>query len=208
MAISEEQPDSWTPFARWLHWTAAVALLVLVPVGYVMANTYGNPDPGVYRIHILASQIHQTLGLSLIALVIVRFGWRMTHPAPVADTAMAGWQLRLARVVQWALYGFLLVIPLLGWAALSSLADVPGFGPTQIWFFGHDGFGAGGMIPRIVPPVPYDAPQILSYSSLASAHRWLAYVAGAILTLHILGALRHHFILKDNVLRRMLGTKI
>tara|TARA_R110000787_G_scaffold16887_5_gene53290 strand:+ start:39525 stop:40070 length:546 start_codon:yes stop_codon:yes gene_type:complete len=181
---------------------------VLVPAGYIMANSYGNPDPDVHRVHILASQVHQTLGLLLIALVIFRLFWRLRHPAPALRAAMPDWQLRLARIVQWALYGFLLAIPLLGWAALSSLADVPGFGPTQIWFFGHDGFGAAGMIPRIVPPVPYDAPQLLSYSSIASAHRWLAYIAGGILTFHILGALRHHFILKDNVLRRMLGMKI
>ena len=205
--MSEKQSVEWTKTARWLHWAAAIAILVLVPAGYIMANSYGNPDPGVHKTHILASQVHQTLGLLLIVLMAFRLLWRLNHPVPVLRAPLPQWQVRLAQIVQWALYGLLLAIPLLGWAALSSLADIPAFGATQIWFFGHDGFGAGGVIPRIVPPVPYDAPQLLNYSSIASAHRWLAYLAGGILTLHILGALRHHFILNDNVLRRMLGKK-
>lgn len=207
MDISEQQPAGWTATARWLHWTVAIAILVLVPAGYIMANSYGNPDPEVYQTHILASQIHQTLGLLLIALVAVRFLWRLKHPAPALPAGVPQWQARMSRIVQWALYICLIVIPLLGWAALSSLADIPAFGPTQIWFFGHDGFGTGGMIPRLLPAVPYEGSDLLRYSSIASAHRWLAYGAGGILTLHILAALRHHFVLNDNVLRRMLGKQ-
>lgn len=207
MDISKIQPAAWTSTARWLHWAAAGAILVLVPAGYIMASSYGNPDPEIHQTHVLASQIHQTLGLLLIVLVVVRFVWRLKHPAPVLPAHVPRWQARLSRIVQWALYVCLLIIPLLGWAALSSLADIPAFGPTQIWFFGHDGFGADGMIPRLLPAVPYEGPDLLRYSPIASAHRWLAYIAGGILALHILGALRHHFILKDDILRRMLGMK-
>ncbi len=203
--MSQIQKAGWTKVARWLHWGMALAILVEVPAGFIMAYTYAPPGAPNEALHITASQIHHTLGLLLLAAVLFRMGWRAGHPAPALPSTTPP-SIRIpAGIVQFLLYLLLLLIPLSGWAALSSLADVPGFGATHMWFFTHDGFAPDGWIPRIVPAVPYDGPEMFNYGFFGPMHVWLIYLSGALLALHIVAALRHHFILRDNVLRRMLG---
>lgn len=203
--MSDGEPTNWGRLARWLHWGMAAAILVEVPVGYVMAYTYGPPGRPTEALHITASQIHHTIGLLLIAVLLIRAGWRLGHPRPPLPATVSPFEAKIAGAVQFVLYTLLLLIPLSGWAALSSLADVPGFGPTQIWFFTHDGFGPDGMIPRLVPAVPYDSAELLRYSVFGTAHRWMIYIGGALLFIHIAAALRHHFMRRDDVLLAMLG---
>ena len=203
--MSAATTQTWTRLARWLHWGMALAILVEVPAGFTMAWTYAPPGGPNESLHITAAQLHHTLGLLLLAAVLLRLGWRFTHPAPPLPEGISRLERALAGLVQGLLYALLLLIPLTGWAALSSLADVPGFGPTQMWFFGHDGFGPGGMIPRLVSAVPYDGSDLLKYTLFGRSHVWLIWFGGALLALHVLAALRHHFVRRDNVLRRMLG---
>lgn len=199
--------SGWTRVARWLHWGMALAILVEVPAGYVMAYTYAPPGGENEALHITASQMHHTIGMLVLAAVLFRLGWRFTHPAPPLPDGLGRFERGAAKAVQALLYALLLVIPLTGWAALSSLADVPGFGATHMWFFAHDGFGPDGLIPRIVEPVPYDGPQFFKYSLFGQSHVWLIYFGGALLALHVLAALRHHYLLRDNVLKAMLGRE-
>ncbi|NLR70370.1 hypothetical protein HGI47_05730 [Novosphingobium sp. ERN07] len=199
--------EGWTRTARWLHWGTALAVLVEVPAGFAMAWTYldgvrGGPLAGL---HLRASQVHHTLGLLLLASVIVRLWWRWRHPAPAlpAQTSRSG--ALAARGVQALLYGLLLLLPLTGWAALSALGAGAGYSAPQMWFFGHDGFGPGGLIPHIVTPRPWDAPGIVGYGLFAKAHVYMVWAGGVLLVLHIGGALKHHVIDRDGVLKRMLG---
>jgi len=203
--MSNPKTGGWTRVARWLHWGMALAILVEVPAGLVMAWTYAPPGAPNERLHITASQFHHTLGMLLLAAVLFRLGWRFAHPAPPLPAGSSRLEVLLASVVQGLIYALLVLIPLTGWAALSSLADVPGFGPTQMWLFGHDGFGPDGIIPRLVPAVPYGGPDLFKYSLFGQAHVWGIYLGGALLLLHMLAALRHHFVSQNNVLRRMLG---
>ena len=197
--------SNWGRIARWLHWGMAAAIVVEVPAGYLMAYTYGPLGRPNETLHVSAAQLHHTLGLLVLAALLIRVGWGISHPRPPLPATVSKLEARLSALVQFMLYSLLLLIPLSGWAALSSLADIPGFGPTQMWFFGHDGFGPGGLIPRLVPPVPYDSDEMLRYSLFGTAHRWMIYSGGVLLTLHIAAALRHHFLRKDNVLRAMIG---
>lgn len=207
MANTDTSITGWTRTARWLHWGTAIAILVEVPVGYVMARTYGPGGVGYEDLHITASQIHHTIGLLMIAAFFFRAGWRIAHPAPPLPATVGPWEARLAGIVAFLLYSLLLLIPLSGWLALSSLADVQGIGPTQIWFLTHDGFGPGGQIPRLLPAVPYDSDHWYRYSTWGAAHRYMIYAGGLLLVLHIGAALRHHVLLRDNVMNRMLGRE-
>lgn len=203
--MSKENSGGWTRVARWLHWGMALAILIEVPAGYLMAYTYAPPGAENEALHITASQTHHTLGMLILAAVLFRLGWRFTHPAPPMPSG-AGWlEKALARLVQLLLYALLVAIPLTGWAALSSLAEFGNYGPTRMWFFTHDGFGPDGIFPRLVPAVAYDSGELLSYSLFGSAHVWLIYLGGCLLLLHILAALRHHFVSRNNVLRQMMG---
>lgn len=202
------KPDSWTRTARWLHWGTALAILVEVPVGFAMAWTYldgarGGPLAGV---HLRAGQVHHTLGLLLLLTVLVRLWWRFGHRAPALPPQTSRGAAFAARGVQALLYGLLLCLPLTGWAALSALGAGAGYPAPQLWFFTHDGFGPGGLIPHIVEPRPWNAPGLVGYSLFARTHVYLVWAGGAVLALHIAGALKHHFINRDGVLRRMMGS--
>ena len=207
MTKPTEPTTAWTGTAKALHWTMALAILLEVPVGYVMGRTYMAKDPATAALHKLLSQTHQTLGLLLLAAVLFRLYWRLTHAAPALPATTSAAASLFARAAQAALYALLLLIPLAGWAALSALADSPKFPHTELWFFAHDGFGPHGLIPRLVPPVAYNAQVLFKYGFFAHWHVWLLWAGLAILAAHIGGALRHHFVLKDNVLTRFLPGK-
>ena len=197
----------WTRTARLLHWGIAAAILIEVPAGFTMAWTYGSKFADTQAVHLRASQAHHTIGMLVLLAFLVRLYWRSRHPAPPLPHTIPAPQRWVARGVQALLYALLLFVPLTGWAALSSMAAGGGYPAPPMWFFGHNGFGPSGLIPRIVTPVPWNAPGLLTYGHLAKAHVWLLILGGTALALHIAGALYHHFIKHDGVLRRMLSSR-
>jgi cytochrome b561 len=208
--IQSSQPlRRWTRTARLLHWGTALAILVEVPVGFAMAWSYGPAMKGgaAAELHLRTSQIHHTVGLTLLAAVFFRLWWRLRHPAPDLPASVAPVPAITARMVQALLYGLLVALPLTGWAALSSMAAGAGYAAPPLWFFTHDGFGPGGLIPRIVASKPWDAPGLMTYGTFARAHVWLVWTGGALLAAHVAGALYHHFVRKDGVLARMLSDR-
>ena len=104
---------------------------------------------------------------------------------------MAGWEVAAARVSHFAFYLFMVAVPVLGWLMVS--ASPVGL-PTLI-------YGTSVVVPHA--PLPHQA--VLA-DLLKSGHRVLAYSMLALLVLHIGGALKHHFMARDDVLRRMLPT--
>jgi cytochrome b561 len=193
----------WTHTARLLHWGMALAIAIEVPAGFIMSWTYGAKDAAGQHDHIRASQVHHTLGLLLLATVLFRLLWRWRHPAPPLPVATPRWQAMLARATQALLYALLLTIPLSGWAALSSMAAGSGYPAPPIWFFTHNGFGPGGMVPHIVPPVAWDAPTLFNFGFFARMHVYSLMLGAVLLVLHGSAALLHHFVRRDDVLRAM-----
>lgn len=188
---------TWTSRAKWLHWLTAFMILVEVPVGFVMAETYGakfNDNP-LAGLHILMAQIHVTNGFLILMLVTYRLTWRFKTPSPGLPNALAAYRKTLARLTHAFLYALLFVMPLSGWAANSVLGDSPQFGVTELWFFGWD------IVPPILPQLPLD--HTFGYTFFANIHRYALYTGGVILSLHILAAVWHHFINKDKILLRM-----
>jgi cytochrome b561 len=201
--MDASRPTGWTRTARQLHWGMALAVLVEVPAGFAMAWTYGSKLASGQALHLRASQVHHTLGMLILFAVLFRIYWRLTHKAPDLPADTAPWQRISARAVQFLLYLLLLLVPLSGWAALSAMGPGGGYPAPPMWFFGHDGFGPGGMIPRIVEPHPWNAKVLLGYGLFARAHVWMLMAGGVLLALHGLAALYHHFQRGDAVLRRM-----
>lgn len=194
--------EHWGGASRWLHWGFALGIVVEVAAGFVMSRTFASKDPLAMQWHFWASNVHHTGGLLLLLTAFARLGWRLGGPVPAP--ASQGKAIRAAaRGTHWLLYALMLAIPLTGWAALSSLADSPGYGRTILWLFGTNGFD--NIVPHIVPPVPWDGESPFRYSNFARAHRWLLIGGAGLLGLHVSAALAHHFFLKDPTLRRMLG---
>jgi cytochrome b561 len=192
------EQQSWNSVAKSLHWLIFIMVLVEVPAGYLMASLYG---PGLKHADVtplahLLAQIHHTNGFLLLGVVFARLAWRFTHPAPALPHDLSGMQRKVSRFTQALLYALLIGLPLSGWLALSVLADSPQFGKTNIWFFTMD-----GLVPRLIEPQPFNAPQ--GYAYYARFHIWFINAGAALLALHVIAALFHHFVRRDGVLRSM-----
>jgi cytochrome b561 len=118
-------------------------------------------------------------------LAIVRLVWRAMNPTPGLPDTLRSWERALARFTHAALYVLLFVLPVSGWL-MSSARNFP-----VSWF---------GLfqLPDLVPP---SRPL---YDGLHETHEMLAFALGAIALVHVGAALKHHFVLKDDVMRRML----
>ncbi len=169
----------WGAISKGLHW-----LVVLLVIGqFVLANLADGLPPGMAKLGMLAR--HKSVGLTVLALALLRLLWRISQPTPSLPPAMPVLQKRLAQGTHVLLYGLLLAMPLSGWL-MSSAKNYP-----VSWF---------GLfqLPDLV------APSEGAYRGLHGAHEALAGLLVLTALLHLLGALKHHFLDRDDVLRRML----
>ena len=165
--------------AQIFHWMTAVLVLA--------AFVYG-PGGSEQRVYSLAKdfdrQLHETLGLSVFALVLIRLAWRAFDAAP-EDPPMPPWMRLSSKAVHAALYILLFAVP------LTAI--------TGAWLEGHPLTLFGNVR---IGPLFAEAHDLGSV--IASIHTWLGdailWVAGA----HAVAALYHHFIRRDDVLRSML----
>lgn len=169
----------YTLVARLLHWAIALLILINIPLGLLreaMLDAYP-----------ATMQIHKSLGVTILFLAFLRVMWRFTHRPPALPTSMEPLSKSAANHVHLTLYTLMLSIPLAGWIATSA-----GKYPLS-WFWLID--------------LPKFAVMKGSWTAIAAkfSHEWLSYALIALIALHLLAAMRHHFILKDQVLRRMIG---
>lgn len=166
--------DRYSRVARALHW--GMGLLIV-------ANLAGGLLHDVNAELIMP--LHKATGIVLLGLALLRIVWRMLHPAPALPADMATWERAVASFTHAILYALMVLIPLSGWV-MASASRWP------ISFYGL-----------------FDVPKfnVIKDSPLAEAahegHEIMGYLMIALLVLHILAALRHHFMLKDGMLARM-----
>ena len=162
-----------------LHWLTAILVLV--------AFVYG-PGGGEARVYAVARdaerQLHETLGLAVLGLSVLRILWRLLAAQP-APEPMPEAMRKVSAAVQGGLYLLLLAVP------LSAVAGA--------WLEGHALTLLGGL--QIAPLL---APQHALGAGIATLHTWLGdailWLAGA----HAAAALYHHHVRRDGVLLRML----
>jgi cytochrome b561 len=190
MLINTQQ--NWGSGAKFFHWLIVAMVLVQVPAGYLMSYTYGLAahDAAVQPLQDLMSQIHHTIGLSILLLVPARLAWRLRGPAPGFDARVPAWWKILARLTHALFYILLIVLPLSGWAAVSVVAGAP------IWLF-----GSRKLVPAILPPMKPDSP--FGYTLYAHVHIYAAWFGALLLVSHVGAAFWHHVVRKDDVFRRM-----
>ena len=170
-----------TGIARTLHWSMAVMLLSMLLIGLWLAGTV-SPSYSVFL------AIHRPLGIAVLALVVVRLAYRLTHRPPPLPSSLPRSQAFAAKGSQYVLYGLMLAMPLVGWAMLSA-ARLPIilYGPYQL--------------PPIVPHSP------MLYAGLRQLHTVLAYLLIAVWLLHLAGALFHRLVRRDGVFESMASLK-
>lgn len=174
---------SWGWPAKALHWLVAVLVLGLVAVGFSMVWLVS--DLGrKFELY----QLHKSFGVLVLALVLLRLFWRRLNPVvPALPGNLRPWERTAALFTHRGFYVLLLLMPITGW--LTASASPLGI-PTSV-------FGLFTL------PNPV-GPNATVESVLSFAHATLAVVLVLLLALHVGAALKHHFVLRDDVLARML----
>jgi len=162
-----------------LHWL--IAALVVTQVTLIWAHEA--TDGPISREFV---QIHKSVGLGILALTLGRLGWRIANPAIPLPEAMPRWEKLLARATHVLFYAFLIGMPLVGWAASSA-------GGREIQWFGLFQW----------PLLPIGGGREVA-GRLIDMHELAAKGLYALIALHVIGALKHHFVVRDNVLHRMI----
>lgn len=169
----------WGSIAQLLHWI----IVALVITQVILAGIADDLPLGMQKLAVLAR--HKSVGITILALAVVRLAWRWANPSPQLPSTLKPYERVLARVTHAALYVLLIAMPLTGWM-MSSARNFP-----VSWF-------NLVQLPDFVPRSE------ALYETMHETHEALALVLGLVVLLHVLGALKHHFIYKDDVLRRML----
>jgi cytochrome b561 len=169
----------WGSVAQLLHWLIVALIIAQV----ILANIAEDLPIGVRKLAMYAR--HKSVGITILGLAVLRLLWRWANPTPPLPTTLRPYERALATLTHAGLYVLLFAMPLTGWMMTSAR----GF-PVS-WF----GFL---QLPDFVPK--NDA----LYNAMKETHDTLALALYAIVFLHVAAALKHHFFLRDDVLRRML----
>lgn len=170
---------AWGAVAKSIHWLVAILILGQLVLGTIAEEARISPlklDLFVW---------HKSIGVSILLIVILRVAWRLKNPPPAAPDGLAVWEKRLARVSHGLLYLLMIVVPLTGWW-ISDTSRIP----FRLYW--------------AVPVPDLMAPHRDLSELAADVHGVLTKLLLAIVIVHILAALRHHFLLRDDTLLRML----
>lgn len=181
--VLRNSPNSYGLISILFHWTIAILFLVQMPLGYLTQATRDRP-----ALQFELYQWHKSVGFLILLVAAIRLIWSVVDPKPKLPDSIEPSERFAARAVHLSLYLLTVLVPLAGWAVVSTT-------PLQIPSY------AFNLV--IVPNLPL---QISSYAEgvWSSIHGFLAYAAAFLAAVHILAALRHHFQFRDDTLIRIL----
>lgn len=158
------------------HWTIAALIAANLLIGFGNETVF---DGWIW--------LHKSIGLTVLALSLLRLAWRLGHRPPPLPRELPGWQRGLAHGVHWGLYALMVAMPLSGWVFTSASAK-----PRATTFGLFD-----------VPPLPI-APDVALNAGVRDLHGLLGWAMAALILLHVAGALKHQLLDGLPVLRRIL----
>jgi cytochrome b561 len=187
---------TYTPAARALHWLVALLIFIQLPLGFYMSyrgnemegvNEKGEPVKGVWdALTGFLYSSHKLIGLTILALVILRLIYRFTRGAPPPDPTVPASLTGLGHLVHWLLYLLLIAVPIAGYLAISYGRYLDVFGLP---------------LPPVTDKNEDMAKEIFEW------HETGAILIIALVTLHILAAIFHRVVRKDRVVERMLPKR-
>lgn len=165
--------------AKVLHWLIVALLVVQYAIGWLMPDVHGGP-PGV------PMTWHISIGIVILALIVARLCWRLTHPV-APESSLPPWQRLTSEAVHWLLYVLVLLTTLSGWIFASAR------GWKVSWFF---------LVPL---PMLTSGSRALA-RALNGWHQKFMWALLIVAGLHVLAAFTHLFYYRDGVMRRMLSA--
>jgi cytochrome b561 len=172
--------ERYTQLAVWLHWLLALALFGQIGLGLYMADIpKGTPERAWYF------NLHKSIGLTLFAFILLRLWWRSLNSPPPLPGTMPTWERKVARANHIILYVCMLVMPVSGFIASN-------FTKYGVKFFGLFQIGPWGWDDKAI------------YSVFNGLHETTGTLFIALITIHVLAALKHWLLDRDRVLQRML----
>jgi len=167
------------PFTMALHWLLAALIVGSFGVGLYMTGLPFSP----LRLKIYSW--HKWAGVTILALSALRLLWRLGHSPPALPPGMSALQLASYRISHTLMYLLFFAVPLSGWAYSSAM------GMPVAWF---------GVLP-LPDFVPVD--HAFAEAVLQPLHRNCAFVLAGVTLLHVAAVLKHHWIDRDGLLKRM-----
>ncbi|MET1415279.1 cytochrome b [Roseibium sp. HPY-6] len=172
------------------HWTMAILIIGMLAFGLYM-TTLPPTDPATFQLF----QLHKSIGFIVLTLAILRLVWRLLNPSPKLPEGMHPLEKLAAHLGHIGLYALIFAMPITGWFMVSAS---PWGIPTVLFN---------------IQPIPHlPVPEALGTKEQAEAffkllHEYGAYLLIALVVVHVAAAMKHHFIARDDTLKRMVSTK-
>lgn len=163
--------------SKFFHWVVFVLLVGMLIFGYFMEDFSKEMQPLIYNIHKLT-------GLTILALMVLRLGWRLINPNTSLVQDAPQWQRKIEKLVHHLMYAFIICMPIAGW--VGSVAA--GYNPHL------------GSITFTLPIEKSEAVADVAFW----LHNNIALVIIGLISIHILAALYHQFIKGDKIINKML----
>ena len=175
--LIRDTSGGWGLATRLMHWLMAVAIVALFALGWWMVRLdYMSP---YYNI---APDIHRSVGMLLLFLLVFRFAWRLANAKP-DDDELSPLEAKASAVVHWGFYPLLAALMVSGYLISTANGDgINVFG----WF----------TVPAVIEGKGQE-------DVAGRVHRILAYATMALVVVHTLAALKHHIVDRSRILSRM-----
>lgn len=170
--------DEFGALAKVLHWLVAIGLFALIALGLEQAGMERGPEKSEIRF------IHGSIAMGVFLLMTVRLAWRLMNEVPMHASGTAAWQRISASIVHWGLYVAVFVQLVSGGMTVAT-------GGRALPFFG---------LFSVPLPVAEDRG---NHEFWEEIHEFAWRIVAVLIVVHVLAAIYNHFILKNDVLRRM-----
>jgi len=164
--------------AKVFHWLVVVLLIVQYPLGKLMPHIHRGMTPGD------AMTFHISFGITILALMVLRLFWRITHPVAPAGSLPA-WQRLISEAVHWLLYALVLATTMTGWI-----------------FASERGWSISLFFATPLPMLPIE--DSLLARSIGNWHGTMEWALLLVIGAHVAAAMAHTFIFRDRIMQRML----
>lgn len=194
-----QAPTRYTKVAIVLHALIALGIFAMFGIGWYMSDllkeapkqtSFDLFNLGIYTWNLATEvsprnfyfNLHKSIGITLLALIAFRVYWRITHRPPAPLTSYKAWEIKLATGTHHLLYLLMILVPLAG----LTMTLYSKYGVT--WFGIHLIDGVDNKTLRDL---------------FKEVHESVGIILLVAIAIHILGALKHKFIDKDETLKRM-----